>query len=95
MFRGPSWDDHLRVRFARPRPEGRLEPRRAKRKIISSGASYRLTLHPLPKKLQPCHPAEIGPLVTCRFFLPLPAFGRGWDRRPDHLTNMLGLADSG
>ena len=35
-----------------------------------------------------CRPAEIGPLVTCRTVLPLRAFQRGRDRRPDHLSTM-------
>ena len=40
------------------------------------------------RKLFPFLPAEIGPLVTCRTFLPLPALWRGRDRRPDHLVTM-------
>ena len=44
-------------------------------KIDSSGASSRLAPLPFPRKLQQCLPAEIGPLVTCRFLLPLPAPG--------------------
>jgi hypothetical protein len=41
-----------------------------------------------PKALPNCLPAEIGPSVACRTVLPLPAFQRGWDFRPDHLSTM-------
>ena len=40
------------------------------------------------RKLFPFLPAEIGPLVTCRTFLPLPTLWRGRDRRPDHPCTM-------
>ena len=42
-----------------------------------------------------CLPAEIGPLVTCRTFLPLPALWRGRDRRPDHPCTMHVGSESG
>ena len=41
------------------------------------------------------HPVEIGPSVTCRFFLPLPALRRGGDFRPDHPCNLTHFAESG
>ena len=56
-------------------PPRKASSRVALEKIDSSGASYRLAPLPLPKELQHCLPAEIGPLVTCRIRLPLPALG--------------------
>ena len=44
----------------------------AREAITSSGASTQLAPSLLPKELQHCLPAEIGPLATCRAFLPLP-----------------------
>ena len=52
-------------------PENRV----ALETITTSGASDRLAPSPLPKKPQHCLPAEIGPLVTCRILVPLPAVG--------------------
>ena len=40
------------------------------------------------------HPVEIGPSVTCRFFLPLPALRRGGDFRPDHPCNLTHFSES-
>jgi hypothetical protein len=62
-------------RFAHHIPRGDEEAASRDRKIISSGASSRLAPLPLPKELWHCLPAEIGPLVTCRTRLPLPALG--------------------
>lgn len=39
-------------------------------------------------------PAEIGPSVACRTFLPLPALWRGWDFRPDHNWNLHCVSES-
>jgi len=47
----------------------------ARQKETSSGASSRLAPLQLPKERLHCLPAEIGPLVTCRTRLPLPAIG--------------------
>ena len=41
------------------------------------------------------HPVEIGPSVTCRTFLPLPAFRGGGNFRPDHPSNLHPFAESG
>ena len=61
--------------------------------ITSSGASYRLTTEKAEARSNRL-PAEIGPLDTCRSFLPLPALWRGWDRRPDHPFLMTPVAES-
>ena len=79
---GPKPPDVLRPFLGQPllRPASLTEipknpgSRVALEKIDSSGASSRLAPLPFPKKLQQCLPAEIGPLVTCRIFFPLPAF---------------------
>ncbi len=64
----------LASRFALPQSEDRFEPRRARGKIISSGASSRLVLvrvdKPAPERASPRFPfhrlpAEIGPSVAC------------------------------
>ena len=65
----------LASRFAHHDSEEPLWTASRLRKTNSSGASYRPTPLPLPKELQHCLPAEIGPLVTCRARLPLPALG--------------------
>jgi hypothetical protein len=41
------------------------------------------------------HPVEIGPSVTCRTFLPLPAFWGGGNFRPDHNLNLPSFSESG
>ncbi len=84
----------LASRFAHRSPEGPQEPRRARgrylfRRLFPAGPGKN------PKVLPNCLPAEIGPLVTCRAVLPLPAFWRGRDRRPDHPSNMRSSAESG
>jgi hypothetical protein len=79
---GPKPPDVLRPFLGQPllRPASLTEiPRNpgsrvALEKTDSSGASSRLAPLPFPKKFQQCLPAEIGPLVTCRIFIPLPAF---------------------
>jgi hypothetical protein len=81
-------------RFARPRPEGRFEPRRAKRKIISSGASYRLASGLLRKASQ-LPAGRRSDLWSPAARLAVAGFWRGWDRRPDHLTTMGRSTDSG
>jgi hypothetical protein len=74
VFRGPSWVAPSRVPLRSPtirRPPG------------AASRSRKTTLPaPLPgwPRQEPegssqCLPAEIGPLVTCRFLLPLPASG--------------------
>jgi len=74
MFRGPSWGNRSCVPLCSPR--FRRTP----------GAASRERQFPLPAPLpgwprpEPessvhCLPAEIGPLVTCRTRLPLPALG--------------------
>ena len=86
-FRGPSWGDRSCVPLCSP--GFRRTPRAASRE-------RQLPLPaPLPgwprfRSEEPphCRPAEIGPLVTCRTVLPLRAFQRGRDRRPDHLSTM-------
>jgi hypothetical protein len=79
-------------------------PRPLRRGWKSGAASHdRKTSLPAPlpgwprirsEEPQHCLPAEIGPLVTCRPVLPLPAFWRGRDRRPDHLVTMHMSAES-
>ena len=69
------------VPLCSPHSEECFVPRRVRRKIISSGASYRLASGSAPKSSSNRLPAEIGLLVTCR---PKVAC----DRRPDHLTTM-------
>ena len=59
----------------------------AREAIPSSGASYQLAPQE-PESSSHCLPAEIGPLVTCRTLLPLPALWGGRDRRPDHMSTM-------
>ena len=76
------------------RSEDRLS-RVAREAITSSGASTQLAPSLLPKERQHCLPAEIGSLVTCRTFLPLPAFRRDWDRCPDHPVTMHVAPESG
>jgi hypothetical protein len=61
----------LASRFASDDPKT-IKNRVAREAITSSGASTQLAPPTLPKELQHCLPAEIGPLVTCRTFLPLP-----------------------
>ena len=77
VFRGPSWVDHscVPLRSPSPSPPKRLEVgnRVALEKTNSSGASSRLARS--EPKFFPILPAEIGPLVTCRIRLPLPAPG--------------------
>jgi hypothetical protein len=74
MFRGPSWGNHSCVPLCSPRFRRTL------------GTASRERQFPLPAplpswpRLEPessfhCLPAEIGPLVTCRTRLPLPALG--------------------
>jgi hypothetical protein len=70
-----------------------FKPRRAR------GRSTRPAPHTSWLKSEPegsyhCLPAEIGPLVTCRFLSPLPVPGRGRDRRPDHLLTMHSSSES-
>jgi hypothetical protein len=77
----------LASRFAHRDSEEPQEPRRAR-----GNSLFRRPLPGWPRK-EPessshCLPAEIGPLVTCRTVLPLPAVWRGRDRRPDHPSNM-------
>jgi len=98
MFRGPSWDDLYRVPLRSPpaSPPRRLAvgSRVARqedhlfRRLFPAGPDKN------PKALTNCLPAEIGPLVTCRTVLPLPAFWRGRDRRPDHPCTMLPRIES-
>ena len=76
----------LRVPLCFSAPEC-FKPRRAR------GRSTRPAPHTSWLKSEPegpyhCLPAEIGPLVTCRFLSPLPVPERGRDRRPDHLLTM-------
>jgi hypothetical protein len=87
MFSGPSWDDPLSRPALRPTTRRPTSAASRDRKIISSGASSRLTSKS-PRKNLSLPAAEIGPLVACRTVLPLPAFWRGRDRCPDHLMTM-------
>ena len=77
----------LASRFAHQSPRGTPGAASRDRKITSSGASSRLA-RSKPESSFHCLPAEIGPLVTRRAFLPLPAFRRGRDRSPDHPLTM-------
>ena len=79
---GPKPPDVLRPFLGKPllRPASLTEiPKNSRNRVAreatsSSGASSRLAPLPLPKEPWQCLPAEIGPLVTCRIFIPLPAF---------------------
>jgi len=93
LFGGPSWDDLYCVPLRSPSPRRRSGAASRNRKIISSGASSRLTTVRTRRSFH-CLPAEIGPLVTCRTVLPLPALQRGRDRRPDHPCTMHLVAES-
>jgi hypothetical protein len=73
-FRGPSWGNHSCVPLRSQTFRGRSKSRVALEAITSSGASSRLTPHPLPKEPQHCLPAEIGSLVTCRTRLAVAGF---------------------
>ena len=76
MFRGPSWDDLCCVPLCRPDPKTASAASRS-RKIISSGASSRLTSNSIPKE------ALQAPAGGDRVFSHLPP-GGGGDVRPDH-----------
>jgi hypothetical protein len=83
MFRGPSWVDRSCVPLRSPASEETFEPRRARGR-----STLPAPLPGWPRK-EPesslhCLPAEIGPLVTCRTVLPLPAPQRGRDRATSH-----------
>jgi hypothetical protein len=76
----------LASRFALPHRNA-SEPRRARdrylfRRLFPAGPERN------PKVPSNCLPAEIGSSVPSSPFLPLPAFRRDWDVRPDHLKTM-------
>ena len=96
MFHGPSWVDHSCVPLCSPQIPRR---RQSGNRVALEGRSTLpapLTGWPRkePESSSHCLPAEIGPLVTCRTVLPLPAFRRGRDRRPDHLSTMHASPES-
>ena len=93
MFRGPSWDDHCRRLALSFRPKA-SEPRRANRKIISSGASSRLAPRNPEELLIACRRRSVLPSPSASF-LPLPAFRGGGDFRPDHQVTMHLASESG
>ena len=74
MFCGPSWGNHSCVPLCSPK---------FRRTVGTASRERQFPLPaPLPSwpRLEPessfhCLPAEIGPLVTCRIRLPLPALG--------------------
>ena len=74
VFCGPSWVDHSCVPLRSPNPTRRsgsrvaLEEDRLFRRLFPAGPVR-------TRRLFPILPAEIGPLVTCRFRLPFPAPG--------------------
>jgi len=79
-------------RFAHRNSEELQEPRRATGRF-----HFRRLIPTDPKKnrsLSNCLPAEIGPLVTCRLFLPLRTFQGGRNRRPDHMSTMHAAPES-
>jgi hypothetical protein len=84
----------LASRFASSAPKCFREPRRA-RGEFPLPAPLTDWPHFRSEELRHCLPAEVGSLVTCRPFLPLPAFGRDWDRSPDHRCTMLFSSESG
>ena len=85
-FCGPSWIDPLRVACSRGSRELRREDQLFRRLFRWSDLS-RSSPHR--------HPVEIGPSVTCRTFLPLPAFRGGGNFRPDHNLNLPSFSESG
>ena len=78
MFCGPSWDNLYRVPLCSP---SSFSPKRLEvRSRVARQEDYLFRrLFPAgPEKNRNsshCLPAEIGPLVTCRTLLPLPALG--------------------
>ena len=100
MFRGPSWagslfrglspwgGNHLPQKRAPALPapladwSGNLFAASSPRRTVQLRTSF----HRLP--------AEIGPSVACRTFLPLPAFRGGGDFRPDHNWNVHNDSES-
>jgi hypothetical protein len=74
MFRGPSWETLYRVPLCSPK--FRRTPGAASHdRKISLPAPLTSWLQLEPEGSHHCLPAEIGPLVTCRTRLPLPALG--------------------
>ena len=100
MFRGPSWagslfrglspwgGNHLPQKRAPALPapladwSGNLFAASSPRRAVQLRTSF----HRLP--------AEIGPSVACRTFLPLPALRGGGDFRPDHNWNVHNDSES-
>lgn len=73
MFCGPSWVNPLASRFAHNDPQGTAGAASRLRRTL-----FRRLFPAGPEKNRSsphCLPAEIGPLVTCRTRLPLPALG--------------------
>jgi hypothetical protein len=79
MFRGPSWVDPSRVPLRSPDPQSSEENREpGSRVALGEDRLFRRLFPAGPertRKLFPFPPAEIGPLVTCRALVPLPALG--------------------
>ena len=74
MFRGPSWETLYRVPLRSPKFR-RITGAASRDRKISLPAPHTSWLQLEPEGSYHCLPAEIGPLVTCRIRLPLPALG--------------------